>query len=132
MTAVGHQDRTGVPDNERLREIESARQPPGDPPRRWFSCTSADLYLWYEDGDCVAFEFCYGKPRAERSLRWHRDTGCRHARIDDGESSPLANRTPIALAEEDYDAGSIALELERVASGMDPRIIRLVLNALER
>ena len=118
--------------SERLREIGSARQHAGDPPRRWFSCADADLYVWYEDDDCMAFEFCYGKPHGERSVRWRRGAARRHARIDDGESSPLENRTPIALADEDFHAPTVALEFERVAADIEPRIFRLVLTELYR
>lgn len=120
--------------SERLREVRGARQHAGDPPRRWFSCADADLYLWFEEGECIAFEFCYGKSVAERSFRWHRDGGRAHARIDNGEGSPLANRTPIAVeveaATEAFDALSVALEFERVAAELEPRLYRLILDAL--
>ncbi|MDX1434540.1 MAG: hypothetical protein R3286_19010 [Gammaproteobacteria bacterium] len=123
----------GAPRAERLREVAGARQPAGDPPRRWFSCAAADLYLWYEDDDCIAFEFCYGKPHDERSLRWRRDGATIHARIDDGEASPLENRTPIAVpgkADEAGDAEHAAFEFERLGVELEPRIYRLVLKAL--
>lgn len=129
MTSVRDHD-AGAPSAERLIEVRGARQPAGDPPRRWFSCAAADLYLWYRDEDCIAFEFCYGKPEGERSLRWRRDGGTLHSRIDDGESSPRENRTPIAIDDDVYDAERAALEFERVAAGLEPRIYRLILEVL--
>ncbi len=118
---------------ERLREIPRVRQHQGDPGRRrWFTCASADLFVWEERaGAALArFEFCYHKPRAERVLAWDRARGLRHAAIDDGEHLPFDTATPIAVPAGCFDATLVALEFERLASSLEPRLYRFVLCRL--
>jgi len=117
---------------ERLREVPRVRQHPDEEGRRrWFTCGCADLFVWENDETGVLrFEFCYGKPRAERTLGWDPAQGSRHAAIDDGESSAARNRTPIAVSDGRYDPGGIALEFERVAAEVEPRLFRFVLERL--
>ena len=50
--------------------------------RRWFTSSTADLFVWYEGGEPVSFEFCYDKPRRERSVRWTEEEGLHFYRID--------------------------------------------------
>ena len=118
---------------ERLREIRQARQEAGGAKRRrWYTCASADLYVWESASESAleAFEFCYAKPRAERSLTWSADQGFRHFRIDDGEPSPLVNSTPVAVASEAVDWNGVALTLERVGANVEPRIYRHFLKMI--
>lgn len=114
----------------RLREIRGVRQERDTPCRRWFTCASADLYLWQDAQGLVAFEFCWGKPRDERMLRWRRDGGTVHARVDDGESDARANRSPVLDGPVAYDAEAAALAFERVAAGLEAPVYRLMLGRL--
>ena len=116
----------------RLREIAAVRQEAGGPRRRWFSCPSADLYVWQDDEGIAAFEFCWDKPRAERVLRWDREEGALHARIDDGESHALESRSPVFAADGVYDAAAAALAFEAVAAGLEAGLYRFVLARLHR
>lgn len=69
---------------------------PGDADRRWLSDDYFDLIVWYDrGGEISGFQLCYDKPCRERALTWSPQHGFVHARIDSGESSPLANRTPV-------------------------------------
>ena len=126
---------------ERLREIRRARQEAGGAKhRRWYTCASADLYVWESASESAsesalesaleAFEFCYAKPRAERSLTWSADQGFRHFRIDDGEPSPLVNSTPVAVASEAVDWAAVALTLERFGANIEPRLYRQILKMI--
>ena len=118
---------------EQLREIPRVRQHPGDPGRRrWFACDSADLFVWEERAreTPARFEFCYHKPRAERVLAWDRARGLRHAAIDDGERLPFDTATPIVVPDGCLDATLVALEFERLASTLEPRLYRFVLGHL--
>ncbi len=118
---------------ERLREIPRVRQHPEDPGRRrWFTCASADLFVWEERAATALarFEFCYHKPHAERVLAWDRSQGLHHAAIDDGEHLPFDTATPIAVPDGSFDATLVALEFERLASSLEPRLYRFVLGRL--
>ena len=115
-----------------MYEVPRTTQHEGEPPRRWFTCRSADLYVWGEDRCIDSFEFCYDKPRDEHSLRWSEVGGFQHMRIDDGESTPLANETPIAVPDGRFDLTDIAFRFEAVGAGIDPTVYRFVLKALHQ
>ena len=111
----------------RLKEVGSPR-PDGDRTRCWYSCPTADLYVWVGELEIEAFEFTYGKDRNEHSLRWRAEGVIDHTRIDAGESSPFRNRTPIAIPDGRFDAETVAMEFERVGADVDPHVYRLVLS----
>lgn len=116
-----------------LREIPRIRQRPGELRKRWFSCPTADLYVWQdEEGQPQALEFCYDKDKSERSLRWTVASGLSHTAIDDGEPSPLRNDAPIAVPDGRFDAAELAMKFESVGARVEPRIYRFVLGLLYR
>jgi hypothetical protein len=53
-----------------LREIPRVKQHAGEPPRRWFTDETMDLYVWAGD-DCriIGFQLTYNKLRAEKAIR---------------------------------------------------------------
>jgi len=91
-----------------------------------------DLYVWETGGRCTAFELCYGKPAAGRSLRWTANGDYVHTRVDDGESTPWRNDAPIVVSDGRYDPVALALDFEAVAARIDPPIYRFVLGRLYR
>jgi hypothetical protein len=126
MWSDGDEDR-----RRRLREIRAVRQHAEEPRRRWFACDSTDLFVWQDaDGRPLAFELCYDKPHDEHALRFRREAGFVHTRIDDGEASPLKNATPITVPDGQFDLTEIALKFELVAARIDPAVYRFVLGAL--
>ena len=78
----------------------------------------------------LSFEICYDKPHDEHALRYRSGAGFDHTRIDDGETSPLKNHTPISMPSGQFDLIQIALKFEAIASGIDPQVYRLVLGKL--
>jgi hypothetical protein len=122
----------GDPDRRsNLREFPRVRQHDGEPQRRWFFCASTDLYVWEdEEGGLLSFELCYDKPHDEHALRYRSGAGFDHTRIDDGETSPLKNYTPIIMPDGQFDLTEIALKFEAVAGGIDPQVYRFVLGKL--
>lgn len=85
-----------------LAEFQKVRQIPEEGFRRWFSDPELDLIVWYADDtldEVLGFQVCYDKGSAQRALTWQRGRGFSHDRIDDGEASPLRNRTPILVAD---------------------------------
>jgi len=66
--------------------------------RRWFSDDYFDLYIWIaQDGVISGFQLCYDKHEKERVLTWTKKNGYTHERIDDGETNPSKNLTPILI-----------------------------------
>jgi hypothetical protein len=72
-----------------LQEAKDVKQIEGENRRRWFWDETMDLTVWLDDQDGIAgFELCYDKDRDERALRWKREGGFIHERVDDGEGRP--------------------------------------------
>ncbi len=78
-----------------LTEFHGVKQEP-DHRRRWFECDGLELIVWYDGGDRLAgFQLCYFLPDGERALSWRAATGFVHSRVDNGDSSPFRNETPV-------------------------------------
>ena len=98
-----------------LRENRNVRQEPGHR-RRWFEDDGLELIVWLDGADEVeGFQLC----RAGRALTWRRDVGFTHARVDEGDETPLKNLTPVLVPGTtvpwtdlmaDFRAGSATLE----------------------
>jgi hypothetical protein len=89
-----------------LEEIINVRQVKGDLRRRWFSCSTMDLVVWFDQSDSpVGFQYCYDKGSAERALTWTLESGFSHMAIDDGEGGGLQQKaSPILVADGNFDA----------------------------
>ena len=113
-----------------LREIAGVKQT-GDLRRRWWTSPDMDVYVWQDEaGKVCSFEICYGKPRNERSLRWHETHGFAHARIDDGEAHPFDHQTPIAIPDSHYSPSLVAASFEAAAAEVEPAVYRQLLRHL--
>ena len=114
--------------SEPLREVENLARRDGEEGRRWFSCDAADLFVWWVDDELSAFEFCYDKSRQECSVRWSCEQGLRFFRIDDGEDSPLRNRSPVAWPLGDGARDIAAQWFELLGAALPPPLYRSVLG----
>jgi hypothetical protein len=91
-----------------LQEISGVRQVPSDYFRRWFGDDEMDLYIWYKaDRTFHGFQLCYDTSDKAKALTWTEDDWFSHHGIDSGDESPLANRTPILVADGTFDAARV-------------------------
>lgn len=105
-----------------LREVTSTESAV-EPHRRWFADDFFELIVWLDETSTVeGFQLCYDRGRRERALTWTEAKGFRHDAVDDGESSPLKNQTPLFRKGGDFDGGEI-LRRFRSASALLPRTI---------
>ncbi|PIR18789.1 MAG: hypothetical protein COV48_05610 [Elusimicrobia bacterium CG11_big_fil_rev_8_21_14_0_20_64_6] len=102
-----------------------AQERDSDGPRRWFSDEEMDLIVWCaEDGALNGFELCYDKSGRERAFDWRRERGLRHFVVDDGESSPLRNDSPILLAGGGCgDRGQVAADFRARAARLERGLV---------
>lgn len=117
-----------------LKEFTAVRQIPGDGFRRWFTDEEFDLFVWYEDSSrrqILGFQLCYDKRGEQKALTWYRERGYLHTAIDDGESTPLKNRTPILVADGVFPRDRIAALFHEAARNLDPELVELVEGRLE-
>ncbi len=113
-------------------EVRKVRQHDGEQQRRWFTCETADLYVWTDSSGISAFELCYNKLVDEHVLTWRRGQGMKHARIDDGEQNIFQKRTPIAGKDGALDLAYLAMHFEELAAHVDPSVYRFILATLYR
>jgi hypothetical protein len=114
-----------------LREVTDLKPRPGEPRRRWFTDEELDLFVWYDAQDRVCrFELCYGKPSDEHALAWQEGTGLTHSRVDDGEATPLSNRTPIVVPDGAFPAARVAQRFQDSSRGLEPELAGLVLGKI--
>ena len=100
--------------------------------RRWMSDEHFDLIVWYEpDQQIHGFQLCYDKQNHERALTWTRDRGFLHTAIDDGESEPTANRTPILVGNSVFPAQQVRGEFIVRSELLPAEIRELVLARID-
>lgn len=108
-------------------------QPDTDSRRRWFSDDDFDLIVWLDpQGGIRGFQLCYDRRGVERSLTWTSAQGYFHNRVDDGESDPTKNRSPILVADGRFDAARVASSFEANGEKLPAEIRTFVTDKLER
>lgn len=113
-----------------LVEIKAVRQVPGEGRRRWFTDSQFDLIVWYQGDGISGFQLCYGKPRNEHALTWRRPDRYSHTRVDDGEGSWGAKRTPVLVQDGLFQPDAIARQFKAASTDMDPGVSELVCRCL--
>jgi len=91
-----------------LREINHVQQVPSDYFRRWFADENLDLLVWHKPDETIyGFQLCYDRYWRHRALTWTEDHGFSHDDIDDGEQSPLTNRSPTLSPSGPFEATAV-------------------------
>ncbi len=99
--------------------------------RHWYTDDYFDLIIWYEsDGAIHGFQLCYDTTYDERALTWTRSDGFQHMAVDSGESSPLANRTPILVQDGAFPAQEVRSEFLARGNTLPAKIFELVLSRI--
>jgi len=64
--------------------------------KRWYQDDYFDLFTWQDETDQItSFQLCYDRLKYERVISWDCERGFAHYRVDDGESSPYKNMSPV-------------------------------------
>ena len=102
-----------------LQEIP-VTQADREPRRRWFTDDYFDLVVWLSDtAAVVAFELCYDRPRAERSVTWSSDHGYGHFRVDTSETTPTRSRTPILVSDGSFPKEQVVAGFTEASDTLD-------------
>lgn len=97
---------------------------------RWFRNTFADLLVeTNEDGLITNFSFSYTKRNRSLSLEWD-GFRLRTFQIDEGDSKPLQNQTPIVSGELSASPKEAHELLSQVGSHLDPDIYDFVCSRI--
>ena len=91
-----------------------------------------DLTVWMDKAAAISgFELCYNKERDERAVRWLRNAGFVHERVDDGEGSPGRFKgTPILVPDGLFPVQAVAERFRGESSRIDRTIAVFVYEKL--
>ena len=74
----------------------------------------------------IGFQLCYDKPGHERALTWTEAAGYTHHHVDTGEAGPKSKRTPLLVADSEFEQMKIAELFREDSVQIDQRIAQLV------
>ena len=115
-----------------LRQVP-IKNVPGDRPRKWMTDDYFDLYVWYqEDGTIFGFQLCYDKDHDQRALTWTVKGRFQHDRVDSGEESVFANRSPVLTKNCPFYREPVRKEFLARCGEIEPEISTLVLEVIDR
>jgi hypothetical protein len=117
-----------------LREIAATRQVPGEPPRRWFTSRSIDLFVWLDSEQSpIGFQICYDKQWREHALTWTKATGFAHMAVDSGETRPTRHKgAPILVANGAFDATRILEDFRRESDAVPAEFAAMIEDKLQQ
>jgi len=113
-----------------LTEVPNCRQIEGEPLRRWFTCLTMDLIVWFEDEAIIGFQLCYKEGPLEHALAWRSKGGYQHHRIDAGDCTGRPKMTPILVPGGPFRPQAVAPQFECRAVELELPIRKLVLSKL--
>lgn len=101
--------------------------------RRWFQDEGMELIVWYRGADADGFQLCYSKgDQRERALTWRAGGNFSHARVDQGDSRPDKDLTPILVQDGPIPWDWIHTEFADRSRELEPAVREFVLTALAR
>ena len=110
-----------------MYEHKDVRQIKGEGIRRWFADEDLDLIVWYDYLENIkGFQLCYDKQFSERALTWKRNGNFSHNKIDDGDVAFGNKRSPILVADGQFDKERIAELFLEKSIGIDQDIADFV------
>ena len=117
-----------------LKEFKKVSQEAGGKnKRRWFSDRSIELLVWLnKDGDeLIGFQLCYDLQSNPHAFTWQKENNLLlHEKIDEGDSLPRKNLSPIMVSDGVPPILRVKEEFERESSEVDENIRTLVLKVL--
>ena len=116
-----------------LREIVNVKQLKNEPRRRWFSSSSLDLFIWYDDDDSIIqFQLCYDKGPAEKALTWHHERGIMHHAVDDGENRTFRMKgSPIMINDDEFDTEDILSKFRELAGDIEYATVNFIIDNIK-
>jgi hypothetical protein len=116
-----------------LKELHDVRQIAGESLRRIFSDQYMDLTVWLDGrGGIRGFELCYDKGHAERAVRWDREQGFLHQKVDDGENRGYDHKeTPILVPDGTFAAKKISRLFHDNSRDIDNAVADFVCRTLQ-
>ena len=114
-------------------ELGHVRQVARDEFRRIFRDGTLELMVWYKpDKSIYGFQLCYGKMGREKALRWLDDRDFHHYRVDTGEESAVANRSPILVEDGQFELEQVLPDFQASSAGLPLDVKAFVSEKLQQ
>jgi hypothetical protein len=114
-----------------LTEYLHVRQERAPLRRRWFEGGGLELIVWNdEQGGLTGFQLCHNLSDGPHALTWTLDAGYSHSRIDEGDSSPLKNETPVLQPGGQVPWQALAARFATEGVGLEPALREAVASRL--
>ncbi|HET7157618.1 MAG TPA: hypothetical protein VFI62_01385 [Burkholderiales bacterium] len=110
-----------------LREIANVKQNSANLRRRWLRDDYFDIFIWQTPaGEFTSLQLCYDLPAYERVMVWRKGKGYSHHGIDSGEQVPLANRSPIMVADGVLPLETVIQEFNARSGELEPALKQFI------
>jgi hypothetical protein len=115
-----------------LYEINKVKQDSELLEKKCFADDYFDLVVWRVKADrFIAFELSYNKLKDQHCIRWSKDRGFRHSRVDEGDESPRKNQSPLLLSAGDFPKEKILAKFLLEGTDLESEVFRFVKEKLE-
>lgn len=99
--------------------------------KRWFQDDYFDLFTWQDEkGDVIIFQLCYDRLGTERVIIWDNKQGFAHHQVDDGETAPNKNMTPVFISRAKFSYDEVVTPFIHESQQMDATIRQFVVKKL--
>lgn len=100
--------------------------------KRWFQDDYFDLFTWEDNtGRITSFQLCYDRLGFERVISWDCEKGFGHHSVDDGESSPHKNMSPVFVRNGIFSYHEVMPKFAHSSQPISPYISNFVIQKLE-
>lgn len=116
-----------------MYRILNVRQVPGENFKVWYTDDYWDLFVWIDREKRISgFQLGYGKPDNERIFAWSRERGFTAMTVSDGEEALTENRTPVMVADTNFDAAGVGRRFKADSAKVNPKIVEFVTGKIRQ
>ena len=115
-----------------LREIKGTNQKRGEPRKRWFTDSSMDLFVWFDDdGEIISYHLTYDKSSEEKALTWSDEQGFLHFSVDDGARPGKHPASPLLVNDGVFKPTKVIAMLKENSDVLESSIMDFVVSGIE-
>jgi hypothetical protein len=114
-----------------LRELRLTQNDSSGICKRWFQDDYFDLFTWQElTGKVTSFQLCYDRLGRERVISWDGERGFGHHLVDDGESSPHKNMSPVFVVDGPFYSQEVIPKFVQASHQINETIRKFIMQKL--
>lgn len=98
--------------------------------KRWFTHSSMDLFIWFNDQMPACFQLCYKKDQQEYAINWHYRTGYSHHLVKPELNDIKYRIAPMHLSECEFDSSFVAHEFQKISNNIEAPLADFIFSRL--